>query len=73
MRSVRALEDCRCSLLTERRAHAPRGARGGEPGLPGRNLRNGEELPAKVTLQLSAGDVITVETPGGGGFGPERA
>jgi N-methylhydantoinase B len=71
VRSVRALEDCRCSLLTERRAHAPQGARGGEPGLAGRNLHNGAELPAKVTLQLAAGDVITVETPGGGGFGTE--
>ena len=69
VRSVRALEDCRCSLLTERRAHAPRGARGGDPGLAGRNLLNGAELPAKVTLQLSAGDVVTVETPGGGGHG----
>jgi N-methylhydantoinase B len=69
VRSVRALEDCRCSLLTERRAHAPQGADGGEPGLPGRNLLNGEELPAKVTLALSEGDVITVETPGGGGLG----
>jgi len=72
VRSVRALEDCRCSLLTERRAHAPQGARGGAPGRAGRNLLNGRELPAKVTLQLSAGDVVTVETPGGGGFGKER-
>jgi N-methylhydantoinase B len=69
VRSVRALEDCRCSLLTERRGRAPQGACGGRPGLPGRNLLNGEELPAKVTLQLSAGDVVTVETPGGGGYG----
>ena len=69
VRSVRALEDCRCSLLTERRAHAPRGAAGGAPGLPGRNLHNGEELPAKATLALAAGDVVTVETPGGGGYG----
>ena len=73
VRSVRALEDCRCSLLTERRARAPQGADGGAPGLPGRNLLNGEELPAKVTLALAAGDVITVETPGGGGFGPAVA
>jgi N-methylhydantoinase B len=69
VREVRVLEDCRCSLLTERRAHAPRGVGGGADGLPGRNLRNGEELPAKVTVELDAGDVITVETPGGGGYG----
>jgi N-methylhydantoinase B len=69
VREVRVLEDCRCSLLTERRAQAPRGADGGEDGLPGRNLRNGEELAAKATVELEAGDVITIETPGGGGYG----
>jgi N-methylhydantoinase B len=69
VREIRALEDCRASLLTERRAHAPRGATGGEPGLPGRNLLNGDEVPSKTTLALSAGDVVSVETPGGGGFG----
>ncbi len=69
VRSIRVLADCRCSLLTERRGHAPQGAAGGEPGLPGRNLRNGEELPAKTTVALGAGELITIETPGGGGFG----
>ena len=49
IREIEALEPCRLSLLTERRAHAPAGRRGGLPGLPGRNLLNGEELPAKVT------------------------
>ena len=73
IRSVRALEACRCSLLTERRARAPQGAAGGEPGLAGRNLWNGEPVPAKVTLALAAGDLVTVETPGGGGYGaPDR-
>jgi N-methylhydantoinase B len=70
IRELRVLEPCRLSLLTERRAHAPRGARGGEPGGPGRNRVNGREVPAKVTLDLVAGDVVTLETPGGGGYGP---
>jgi N-methylhydantoinase B len=69
VRSLRALEAMRLSLLTERRRHAPSGAAGGAAGARGRNLRNGEELPAKVTVELQAGDVITIETPGGGGFG----
>ncbi len=69
LRTIRALEDCRCSLLTERRAHAPRGLAGGGDGQAGRNLRNGVELPAKVTLELEAGEQITIETPGGGGYG----
>jgi N-methylhydantoinase B len=72
VRELRVLEACRLSLLTERRARGPLGARGGEPGLPGRNLLNGEELPAKATLSLRAGDRVRVETPGGGGFGPVR-
>ena len=70
VRELRVLEDCRLSLVGERRARAPQGARGGEPGLPGRNFLNGEELLAKVTRGLRAGDVVCVETPGGGGYGP---
>ena len=67
VRELRVLERCRVSLLTERRARAPDGELGGEPGAPGRNLLNGEELPAKATRDLAAGDVLRIETPGGGG------
>jgi N-methylhydantoinase B len=69
VRELHVLEPCRLSVISERRGHAPQGARGGAPGAPGRNLLNGEELPAKVTRDLAAGDVIRIETPGGGGFG----
>ena len=69
VREIEALERCRASLLSERRAHAPAGANGGAPGAPGRNLLNGQELPAKATVELEAGDVLRIETPGGGGFG----
>ena len=69
VRELRALEPCRLSLLTQRRSTAPRGAHGGSDGLPGRNLLNGEELPAFVTRSLSAGDLLRIETPGGGGWG----
>jgi N-methylhydantoinase B len=69
IRELRALEDCRFSIISERRRRGPAGERGGENGAPGRNRLNGEPLPAKVTRQLFAGDVVTVETPGGGGFG----
>jgi N-methylhydantoinase B len=67
VRELRVLEPCRVSLLTERRARRPRGLSGGDPGAAGRNLLNGEELPAKVTRDLAAGDVLRIETPGGGG------
>jgi len=69
VRELRVLEPCRLSVISERRAHPPQGTRQGKPGAPGRNLLNGEELPAKVTRDLAAGDVVRIETPGGGGFG----
>ena len=69
IREITALEPCRVSIVSERRARGPAGARGGEPGQPGRNLVAGEPVAAKVTRALAAGESVTVETPGGGGFG----
>ncbi len=69
IRELRVLEACRLSLLTQRRALAPRGAAGGADGIPGRNLLNGEELPAFATVDLEPGDLLRIETPGGGGYG----
>jgi N-methylhydantoinase B len=69
VRSLRVLESATLSLLTDRRRHSPLGLNGGNPGRPGRNLLNGHELPPKTTCELAAGDVVTVETPGGGGWG----
>ena len=67
-RELRVLEACRLSIVSERRRHAPQGRDGGEPGRAGRNLLNGRELPAKVSLDLTPGDVVRIETPGGGGY-----
>jgi N-methylhydantoinase B len=69
VREFRVLEPCRVSIVSERRRHGPSGARGGEDGVPGLNRWNGAALPAKVTRSLEPGDVIRIETPGGGGFG----
>ena len=68
-RELEALAPMRYSLITERRRHAPPGADGGEPGAPGRNLLNGEELPSKCSGELRPGDRLRIETPGGGGHG----
>jgi N-methylhydantoinase B len=69
VRELEALGEMRFSLITERRRHSPPGARGGGNGAPGRNLLNGEELPAKASGTLRAGDRLRIETPGGGGHG----
>ena len=69
VRRYRVLERCTVTLLTERRRRAPQGAAGGGPGATGRNLLNGRELPAKCRVELAPGDVLTIETPGGGGWG----
>ena len=69
IRELEAMAPLRYSLITERRRHAPRGADGGRPGATGRNLLDGEELPAKSIGQLAAGRRLRIETPGGGGHG----
>jgi N-methylhydantoinase B len=69
VRELEVLQACRASILSERRAHSPAGAQGGRPGARGRNLLNGRELSAKATVELEPGDVLRIETPGGGGFG----
>ena len=69
IRELETLEACRLSILSDRRRHPPAGAHGGSDGAPGRNLLNGVEVPGKAMLDLEPGDVVRVETPGGGGFG----
>jgi N-methylhydantoinase B len=69
VRELEALAEMDFSLLTERRRHRPAGAEGGEPGAPGRNLLDGDELPPKASGTLRAGQRLRLETPGGGGHG----
>lgn len=69
IRAIRVLEPATLSLLTDRRRHPPPGSHGGGPGACGRNELNGEELPPKVNVALSPGDLVTITTPGGGGWG----
>jgi N-methylhydantoinase B len=76
-RDVEVLTDATVSLITERRRSAPWGLGGGGSAAPGENwlLPGGREdeavaLPDKVTVEVSAGDVIRLRTPGGGGWSP---
>ena len=72
IRELEALAPLRYSLITERRRHPPPGADGGAPGAVGRNLLDGEELPAKAIGRLEKGQRLRIETPGGGGYGPPK-
>jgi N-methylhydantoinase B/oxoprolinase/acetone carboxylase alpha subunit len=76
-RDLQVLVDATVSLITERRVSQPWGLAGGEPGavgenwlLPGGDESRAERLPDKCTIQLKAGDVLRMLTPGGGGWGP---
>jgi N-methylhydantoinase B/oxoprolinase/acetone carboxylase alpha subunit len=72
-RDVQFLEPATVTILSERRERAPYGLQGGDSGAPGENLlrtTEGEErLAGKVSRDISAGDCLSVQTPGGGGFG----
>ncbi len=74
---VRAIEltegTAHATLLADRHRLGPPGAQGGAPGGCGRHAltRNGTERPlaAKVSFPLEPGDIVTIQTPGGGGYG----
>lgn len=72
-RDIQLLTPGRVTLLSERRTQGPRGVAGGEDGATGENIliRDGveERLPGKVTFDAREGDVISIRSPGGGGWG----
>jgi N-methylhydantoinase B len=76
VRAIRSLDhQTRVSLQCERRRFAPYGLHGGADGKPGRNAvthADGgvSEVPGKASLSLGPDEIIIVETPGGGGWGP---
>ena len=78
IREVEFLSPARVTLMSERRKLPPPGYHGGHHGAPGENvlLRGGYEeikLAGKEFVDVEAGDVISMRTPGGGGWGePEE-
>ena len=60
------------SFMTDRVKIPPWGLVGGLPARPARFLHNGRPVPSKGQVALEQGDVVTVETPGGGGYGDPR-
>jgi N-methylhydantoinase B len=76
MREIECLVDSNVSLLTERRCLRPWGLAGGGPGASGVNsiVRGNRKtkLPAKTNVDVKAGERISIETPGGGGWGKSQ-
>jgi len=75
VRRLRFLEPMTATILSSNRVTAPYGLEGGGPGLTGRNAllrNNGQllELGGNDEVAVATGDVLIIETPGGGGFGP---
>jgi N-methylhydantoinase B len=72
-RDLQVLGPARVALLCERRTVGPSGARGGSAGAPGENVlvHEGVEQPldGKVTFSVQAGDIVSIRSPGGGGWG----
>ncbi|MDA1180689.1 MAG: hydantoinase B/oxoprolinase family protein, partial [Planctomycetota bacterium] len=74
VRELEFLREVDVSLLSQRRLISPYGMQGGEAGLMGRNQRihaNGrpEELPGSASYRAQPGEILRIETPGGGAWG----
>jgi N-methylhydantoinase B len=74
VREIELLTDSQVTILADRRKFAPYGLAGGQPGATGRTVLlhpdgSAEELPGKCNRQARQGDVVRIETPGGGGWG----
>jgi N-methylhydantoinase B len=74
-RDVQLLTAASVCVLSDRRRNPPCGAAGGSPGSCGENWlgRAGDwsELPGKFAIDAEPGDIISIRTPGGGGWGSE--
>ncbi len=74
IRKLRFLEQMQVNILAGHRRVPPYGVDGGEPAKPGRNYlihQDGRrtEFSAQGQIQVEEGDLMVIETPGGGGFG----
>ncbi|HMD33212.1 MAG TPA: hydantoinase B/oxoprolinase family protein, partial [Candidatus Acidoferrales bacterium] len=76
IRELEFLTAAGASLLSDRRRIGPYGLAGGAAGKCGKNtlIRRGREqtLPSKISLPMEVGDVLRIESPGGGGWGAVR-
>lgn len=75
IRTMEFLQPLKISLISQRRGpHPPYGVAGGQAGALGKNLyrpADGQQvqLPGICELEVEPGDRLTIQTPGGGGYG----
>jgi N-methylhydantoinase B len=76
VREIEFLSSVQVGLLTDRRETSPYGLHGGGPGKRGKNTLTRRarriSLPGKTSFQAGSGDVLRIETPGGGGWGKPK-
>ena len=77
IREIEVLTDAQVTLLADRRSRGPYGLAGGADGARGRTVivrRDGaeEEIPGKTSVRLRSGERVRIESPGGGGWEPQR-
>ncbi len=74
VREIEVLADCEVTLLADRRSRGSWGLSSGADGQPGKTYITRQDgsvqpMPAKFSSRLHKGERITIETPGGGGWG----
>jgi N-methylhydantoinase B len=73
VREIELLTPMQVGILSDRRLRPPYGLHGGAAGKPGSNrlLRDGKstKLEGKCAFSGEKGDVVRIESPGGGGWG----
>lgn len=73
IREIELLADAQVTVLSDRRKFQPYGLAGGERGATGSAVHicgsQRKQIAAKSSLLVKKGDVISIETPGGGGYG----
>ena len=72
IREFEFLRAAQATVLSERRTHPAWGVAGASAGASGKNFLNGNCIAGKVSLSLNPGDILRIETPGGGGFGSKK-
>ena len=69
---MRTNEPWLLNAVPSRLDDGPEGLDGGAPGAAGRFLVNGASVSEARKMTMAPGDVVLLETPGGGGYGAER-